>query len=47
MIIGEVGSFLKSPMDVQQLQDMALYSRRRTPTDESQYGHAPVSGWFW
>jgi len=47
VVIGEVGSFLRNPMDVQQLQDMALYSRRKVPTDDAQYVHTPVSGWFW
>jgi hypothetical protein len=47
VVIGEVGSFLRSPMDLQQLQDMAAYSKRQAPTDEPQYPHAPISGWFW
>jgi hypothetical protein len=47
VIIGEVGSFLRNPMDNQQLQDMAAYARRQAPTDQTQYLHSPISGWFW
>jgi hypothetical protein len=42
-----MGSFLRNPMDLQQLQDMTAYARRQAPTDQPQYQHAPVSGWFW
>lgn len=47
VVLGEVGSFLRNPMDLQQLQDMAAYGRRQAPTDEQQYMHSPISGWFW
>lgn len=47
VVIGEMGSFLRNPMDLQQLQDMTAYARRQAPTDQPQYQHTPVSGWFW
>lgn len=47
VVLGEIGSFLRSPMDLQQLQDMAAYARQQAPTDQQQYAHSPVSGWFW
>lgn len=34
-------------MDLQQLQDMAAYTRRVAPTDEQRYMHSNISGWFW
>jgi hypothetical protein len=34
-------------MDLQQLQDMAAYVQQQAPTDQQQYAHSPVSGWFW
>lgn len=47
VVIGEVGSMLRNPMDLQQLQDMATYLRDLAPTDQQQFAHARASGWFW